>query len=103
MRSLLLGLIDFVTSLLNQPMKVLWICLAVAFINLVVDGSLLQLWSLHRNSTRLAEQSKQLQTEATLLETKIEKASDPDFMERQARDRFDLVNEGDLVFVFSEE
>ena len=36
-------------------------------------------------------------------EAQLRKARDPVFLEKEARDRFDLVSEGDLVFVFSEE
>ena len=34
---------------------------------------------------------------------KIRNAKDPQFIEIQARDRFDLAGEGDLIFVFSDE
>ncbi len=33
----------------------------------------------------------------------IEEASDPHFIEHQARERFDLVNKGDLVFIFTDD
>lgn len=37
------------------------------------------------------------------LEKSLIEARDPAFIERQARDRLDLVRENDLVFVFPEE
>ena len=37
------------------------------------------------------------------LEYKIHEAQSPEFIERAARDQFDLVKEGDLVFVFSDD
>jgi hypothetical protein len=34
---------------------------------------------------------------------KLQKAKEPGFIEKEARDRFDLVSRGDLVFVFTDE
>lgn len=36
------------------------------------------------------------------IQMKIKKAKDPQFIEIQARDRFELAEEGDLIFVFSD-
>lgn len=90
-------------ELLSQPLRVLWICLGIAFLSLVASGTLLQLWGLHRNIQKI-----ELETQATSLKLEslnrdLLQAQDPDFIEKQARERFDLVQEGDLVFVFSEE
>ena len=96
------GFSRFLSHLLNHPIKVIWLCLAFAFVNLVIDGSLLRLWSLQRERRDVVEKREKILQETAKLEMKIEKASDPDFIEKEARNRFDLVNEGDLVFVFSE-
>lgn len=37
------------------------------------------------------------------LQKQIRMANDPKFIEREAMDRFDLVNKDDIVFVFSDE
>jgi hypothetical protein len=90
-------------SLLNQPIKVVSLCLLMAFANLVVDGTLLQLWSLQRNINRIGIETEAAKVKMVEVRKSVAKASDPEFLEMQARERFDLVGEDDLVFVFSEE
>ena len=102
MRSILLKIGSFVSDTLNRPLKVVVICSFLIFVNLVLEGSLLRLWSLHREQGDLIQRQAKLSQESKDLKMKIEKASDPAFLEREARDRFDLVQEGDLVFVFSD-
>ena len=99
-------LVRFFSSLhdfLHSPVKVLAICFALAFVNLVLDGSLFQLWGLHRDSYELRENMQRVKADSQKLAMKIKRASDPDFIELEARDRFDLASEGDLIFVFSDE
>lgn len=36
------------------------------------------------------------------LKSKLEKVNDPKFIEKQIKEKFDFVKEGDLVFIFSE-
>lgn len=103
MKSWLANVVNFFESLLNHPVKVIWLCLIFAFINLIADGTLLQLWSLNRNIDRLNGETVEVRQKLVQVRQAIEKASDPDFIEHQARERFDLVNKGDLVFVFSED
>lgn len=61
------------------------------------------MWSLNRDQTSIQEKIEILQAKNTELKNRLKKVKDPAFLEREARDRFDLVSEGDLVFVFSEE
>jgi len=72
-------------------------------LNLVMDGSLFRLWSLHRDHENFQTNIAALEQQNSKLNIQLAKAHDPAFLEREARDRFDLVSEGDLVFVFSEE
>ena len=102
MKNFFVSIGTFIESLLNHPIKVIWLCLLFAFINLIADGTLIQLWSLNRNLERLQTETQKVKQQLVEVRGDIQKASDPDFLEQQARERFDLVNEGDLVFVFSE-
>lgn len=68
-----------------------------------MDGSLFRLWSLHRDATSLQTKIATVQAQNADLRKRLLRAKDPAFLEREARDRFDLVSEGDLVFVFSDE
>jgi hypothetical protein len=102
-RSFLIAFFRGLNDLLQAPQKVIWICLGLLTLNLVLDGSLFRLWSLHRDSDSIFKNIQTLQAQNEDLNKRLQKARDPVFMEREARDRFDLVSEGDLVFVFSEE
>ena len=90
-------------DLFNQPHKVLLLCLAFSFVNLVIDGSLLRLWSLSQEYKHVRQESAKVLEQSKELKMKIKKASDLDFLELEARNRFNYVGENDLVFVFSEE
>ena len=102
-RSLLIGFFQGINHLLQAPQKVIWICLGLVVLNLVIDGSLLRLWSLHRDHASIQEKIQVFKSKNHDMKARLKRAKDPSFLEREARDRFDLVSAGDLVFVFSEE
>lgn len=81
----------------------LWLCGLLIVSNLVADGSLFRLWSLYRDRVQLEQNLQALQTRSQDLKMKLQKAKEPGFIEKEARDRFDLVSRGDLVFVFTDE
>ena len=103
MRAVLFGFFSAVNDFLHRPWVVLWTCLAVAFVNLVVDGTLLRMWSLRREFHQLHSGSATLERDVKQLNLRLKQATDPAFVEREARDRFDLVGAGDLVFIFADE
>jgi cell division protein FtsB len=72
-------------------------------VNLTIDGSLFHLWSLYRDEVQLGNELAALRAHSTELRSKLQTANDPSFLEKEARDRFDLVSAGDLVFVFTDE
>ena len=88
---------------LNHPLRVFWFCASLAFLNLFVDGSLLRLWNLHQDFKDIESRTAEMEVRNQEMDDKLRRASDPLFIEREARDRFDLVGEGDLVFVFADE
>ena len=102
-RSALTGFSVGLQNLLHNPIKVIWICLSIVLLNVVLDGSLLRLWSLHRDHKSMLIEIEKLQLSNQDLRTRVKHAGDPAFLEREARDRFDLVSAGDLVFIFSED
>ena len=81
----------------------IWVCLVLVVLNMVLDGSVFRLMSLYREDTKIRNGIQTIQTQNQDIRNRLHKAKDPAFIERVARDRFDLVSEGDLVFVFSEE
>lgn len=90
---------DFV----HRPHRVFLLCLVIAFTSLVLEGSLLRLWRLHRNSSDIDQRISKITLQSEQLKLNLKKASDLNFIELQARERFDLASEGDLIFVFSNE
>lgn len=90
-------------QLLNQPLKVFWICAAICFASVILDGSFIRLWSLHREASNLENKIEAAKGNAKQLAFKIQESQKSSFIERQARDQLDLVKEGDLVFVFADE
>ena len=102
-RRVLVGFFAGLNQLLQTPQKVIWICLGLVTLNVVLDGSLFRLWSLHRDHLSIQQNIASLETQNQDLKKRLQRAKDPAFLEREARDRFDLVSEGDLVFIFSDE
>lgn len=102
-RSFVKTISSFVSELLQRPVQVLSICLFLLFAGLILDGSLFRLWVLHRDSVDIEQKMKNVRAATGELQMKIKKAKDPQFIEIQARDRFELAEEGDLIFVFSDE
>lgn len=90
-------------DLLHRPLWVLWICVGLGSASVMLDGSFIHLWSLHRNLAGLNRRIDESKRRLRQLEFQIHEAKQPQFIEHQARDQFDLVKEGDLIFVFAED
>ncbi len=87
----------------HRPMQVFWICTVAATIGVILDGTAFRLWSLKRDHRLLAERIASGKVRNQQLKFRLQTAQQPDFIERAARDQFDLVKEGDLIFIFSDE
>lgn len=57
---------------------------------------------MHRDSNKIQKQILDSKQQAKALDMQIKQAKDPSFIERQAKDKLDMVGEHDLVFVFSQ-
>jgi len=90
-------------NILGRPMRVLIICLCLVMVNMVFKGGFFELLNLKQNLNKIKVKKTKLAKDIKKLETKIERASDPDFLELEVLNRFDLAQEGDLIFVFSNE
>ncbi len=90
-------------KLLHQPLKILLICLVFATASLLMNGTFLQLYRLHRDQAVIHEQISATRTQILGLNQQLKMAKDPVFIERQALDNYDLASENDLVFVFADE
>lgn len=90
-------------QLMHRPIQVFWICFAIGLIGVVLDGTAFRLWSLKRDHRLLADRINEAKIRSKQLDFRIQKSLQPGFIEKAARDQFDLVKEGDLIFIFSEE
>ncbi len=89
-------------SFLNHPGKVTTLCVVFFAMTLMMNGLLWRLWGLHRDFERLTLEITGTRSDIGQLNIQLKQAKDPSFIERQARDKLDLVSEKDLVFVFPE-
>ena len=88
---------------LHEPARILWLCLGFIAVSLLLNGSLLRIYGLRRDESRLIEQTLQVRSQIIDLGRQMKLAHDPSFIERQALDRYDLIEANDLIFVFSDE
>lgn len=88
---------------LERPIHIFVYCVVFACLSLILNGSLLNIWSLHRDEIKITEQIQLEKLKIKELEQKLKNAKDPTFIERQAVDKYDLANEHDLVFVFADQ
>lgn len=91
-----------IKNLFYRPFYMLIICLVFLIFNLVIDGTLFQVFSLNRDLKIVKNRIDHLQEKNQAIERKIQKFSDPDFIEKEARERLDFSEEGDLIFIFPE-
>ena len=92
----------FITQFLYRPYLVFLFCLGFLFLNLVVDGTVFQVFRFSRDLRVVQNRIKHLEVKNRELKAKIEKANDPDFIEKELRERLDYTEEGDLIFLFPE-
>ena len=90
-------------ELLHRPMRIFWICVGIAMAGVILDGTAFRLWSLQRDHEQLTDKIREAKVRSRQLEFRIQKAQQPAFIEKAVRDQFDLVKEGDLIFIFSDE
>ncbi len=100
---MLRNLVDALNDFLNNPRRVLIVCLVFVLVALLFDGTLIKIWKLNQDIAKLENNIIDVGQANRNVRMQISQANDPQFIEREARDRFDLVEENDLVFVFSAE
>lgn len=85
---------------LDNPFRVLSYSVGFFVVTLALNGTPLRLWGLHRDTERLSSEIIKNANEIKRLSQLIAQAKEPAFIEREALDRLDLVEENDLLFVF---
>ena len=90
------------TYLLHRPRSMVMWCAVLAFSGLMLEGSLLSWVRLLAEERVMAEEILRLKADNARLKTEISQTRDPKLIEREARERLDLVQKNDLIFVFSD-
>ena len=93
---------DFINKILYQPYFTFLLCLAFLFINLVLDGTVFQVFRLNHDLKIVQNRIQHIEDKNKQLKEQIEKAKDPDFVKKELRERLDYTEEGDLIFLFPE-
>jgi cell division protein FtsB len=91
-----------IRNFLTKPHLVLLLCAGLLFFKLILQGQLYTVWSLYQDKRQINHRMARMQEEANKLQMLIERVEDPRVLELEARDRLDLVQKGDLVFVFTD-
>lgn len=91
-----------IQTFLNQPKRVFVTSLVILVVTLFLNGTLWKLWGLYRDQKTIFDQTTQAHAQILSIETQLKQAKDPAYIERQARDKMDLVGDHDLIFVFPE-
>ena len=97
------SLIDSLNRVLSSPLRVLLICMVLGALAVTLDGSLYKYWSLSNTELELNQRIAHVHSQSQLVKSKIEKTKSLNFLEREARDRLDLVGQDEMVFVFSDD
>jgi len=78
------------------------LCGVFLIFTLFVRGSFLNFFKMKQYKSKIAQEIESVQVTSKELKLKLEKVNDPKFIEKQIKEKFDFVKEGDLVFIFSD-
>lgn len=92
----------FIENFLMSPHILLGICLVFVVFHLIADGTALKIWKLSQKEADLIDNINYLEKKSSDISLEIQKYYKPDYLKRIATERFDLLQEHDLIFVFSE-
>lgn len=93
---------NLIVKILYRPYFAFLLCLFFLLINLVLDGTLFRVFRLNQELRLVRYRIEYIEKKNLDVENKIKKASNPDFVEKEVRQRLDYTNEGDLIFLFPE-
>lgn len=88
--------------LFQSPKRMFFICLGFVFFGLIFSGDLFRLVKLIRYKQTLEQQIQTVHHSKEMIQIKMKESKSREFLEREAFDRFDMVQDGDIIFVFNE-
>src|SRR2546430_13385888 len=100
---MLIQILDEIQDFIHNPRRVFIICLCLVLTTLLADGTLIKIWGLNQDIHKVQNNLNLVNVEIERVEKQVHQANEPAYIEREARDRFDLVEDNDLVFVFASE
>ncbi len=77
------------------------VCVLFLFFALFIRGSFFKYLKMKTYQIKISQEIKAVEITSIDLKKKLEKVNDPHFIEKQIKEKFDFVKEGDLVFIFS--
>lgn len=89
-----------IIKVLYRPYFAFLLCLLFLLLNLVWDGTLFSVFRLNRDLRIVKNRIEDIEKKNQDIQNKIQKVSDPDFVEKEVRQRLDYTGEGDLIFIF---
>lgn len=89
--------------MLERPFRVIIFCFCLLMIGLVFDGSLWRLYHIHQNKKLLEARISEENNKIDMIRLQLAQLKNPAFIEKQARERLEFLEKGDLLFVFSED
>lgn len=78
------------------------LCFVFLLATLFIEGSFFDYFKMKKRQEKISQEIKSIEIKAEDVKKKLEKVNDPKFVEKQIKERFDFVEEGDLVFIFSD-
>ena len=87
----------------HQPLWVLTVCLILLCAHLIRDKTIFNLLQMYNNRQTLEKRISDLKTKNKQVEDQVKKLSHKPFLEREVKDRLNMVGEEDIIFIFSEE
>lgn len=67
----------------------------------MLNGTIWKVWGLYRDEAKFKMEITKAQNDTKALTAQMTVVKDPQYIERMAKDKMDLVGENDLMFVFS--
>lgn len=84
-------------------MRVGLLCVLFGFLAITYDGSLYRYWSLKSTEREIEDKISLVKLATGQMRSQIEKAKGTEFIEREAREKLDLVGPDEIVFLFAED
>ena len=91
-----------VAKALYRPYIVFLLCLLFLSVNLIFDGALFRVFRMSRDLRIMRNRIQFMEARHESLKDKIQKADDPEAVERELRQKWDYAGPEDLIFIFPE-